>query len=125
LAAGFNNALVSSAVTFASLDSLNLSILNTSSLLDAIVANPSIYGFTNVTDPCVTGAANYVGGTACAATTAAQNQYLFWDMRHPTAAAHAVIADAALAVVTPEPASISLIAAGLVAIGLAFRLRRV
>ena len=125
LAVGFNNALVNSAVTFASLDSLNLSILNTYSLLDAIVANPSIYGFTNVTDPCLTGAVNYVGGTACAATTAAQNQYLLWDLRHPTAAGHAIIADAALAVVTPEPASVSLIAAGLVAIGLAFRLRRV
>jgi phospholipase/lecithinase/hemolysin len=124
LALGFNNALVSSAVTLASVDSLNLSVLDTYSLLDAIVANKSIYGFANVTDPCVTGAVNYVGGTACAATTVAQDQYLFWDTMHPTAAGHAVIADAALAVVTPEPASVSLIAGGLVAIGLAFRLRR-
>jgi phospholipase/lecithinase/hemolysin len=125
LAVDFNNALVSSAVTFASSDSLNLSILDTYSLLDAIVANPSMYDFTNVTDPCLTGSTNYVGGTACAATTAAQNQYLFWDLRHPTSAGHAVIADAALTVLTPEPASLSLIAAGLMAIGIAFRLRRI
>jgi phospholipase/lecithinase/hemolysin len=125
LSAGFNSALVNSAVTLASLDSLNLSILNTYSLLDAIVASPSMYGFTNVTDPCVTGAVNYAGGTACAATTSAQNQYLFWDMIHPTAAGHAIVADAALAVLTPEPASFSLIAVGLVGVGLAFRLRRV
>ncbi len=125
LAAGFDSGLVNSATMLASLDSLNLSILNTYSLVDAIVANPSFYGFTNVTTPCLTGAVNYSGGTVCAATTAAQNQYLFWDMLHPTAAGHAIIADAALAVLTPEPASVSLMITGLLAMGLVFRRRRV
>jgi phospholipase/lecithinase/hemolysin len=124
LSAGFNSALVNSAINLASLDSLNLSILNTYSLLDALVTDPSMYGFTNVTDPCVTGAVNFIGGTACAATTAAQNQYLFWDMSHPTAAGHAIIGNAAMTVLTPEPTPFSLIAAGLVGIGLAFRLKR-
>ena len=125
VAAGFNSALVNGVTTLAILDDLNLSVLNTYSLLDAIVANPSSYGFTNVTDPCVTGAVNYVGGTACAATTAGQDQYLFWDMLHPTAAGQAIVADAALAELTPEPASASLIAVGLLGIGLVFRRRRV
>jgi phospholipase/lecithinase/hemolysin len=124
LAAGFNSALVNDAGTLASLDSLNLSVPNTYSLLDAIVANPSSYDFTNVTAPCVTGAVNYVGGTACAATTAAQNEYLFWDMLHPTAAGHAIIADAALAAV-PGPASVSLLAVGLLGMGVVTRRRRV
>jgi phospholipase/lecithinase/hemolysin len=120
LAAGFDSALVSGADTIASLDSLNLSILDTYSLLDAIVASPSSYGFTNVTYPCVTGATDYVGGTACASTLAAQNKYLFWDNLHPTEAGHAIVADAALAVVTPEPAYVSLVAVGLLGMGLVF-----
>jgi phospholipase/lecithinase/hemolysin len=52
------------------LDSLNLSTLDTYSLLDGIVANPSMYGFTNVTSPSVTGAIDYVGGTAGASLNA-------------------------------------------------------
>ncbi len=121
LAAAFDTALVNSAVALASLDSLNLSILDSYSLVDAIVASPALYSFTDVTHPCVTGAINYVGGTACAATTAAQNQYLFWDLIHPTAAAHAIFAADALALTTPEPASVFLIATGLLGMGLIFR----
>jgi outer membrane lipase/esterase len=117
LAAEFDSALVSNVDAIASVDSLNLSTLDTYSLLDAIVANPAMYGFTNVTNPCLTGAIDYVGGTACASP----NQYLFWDDLHPTAAGHAIVADAALAVVTPEPAYVSLVAVGLLAMGLVFR----
>jgi phospholipase/lecithinase/hemolysin len=122
LAAEFDSALISSLDAIASLDSLNLSTLDTYSLLDAIVANPSSYGFTNVTSPCVTGAIDYVGGTACASTLAAQNKYLFWDDLHPTEAGHAIVADAALAVVTPEPAYAFLVTVGLM--GMALVLRR-
>jgi phospholipase/lecithinase/hemolysin len=120
LAAQFDSALMSSVDAIASLDSLNLSTLDTYALLDEIVANPSSYGFTNVTSPCVTGAIDYVGGTACASTLAAQNQYLFWDDLHPTAAGHAIVADAALAVLTPEPTYVSLVALGLLGMGLVF-----
>jgi outer membrane lipase/esterase len=120
LAAGFNSALVSGAESLASTDGLNLSILNTYALLDTIVANPTSYGFTNVTAPCLTGAIDYSGGTVCATP----NQYLFWDELHPTAAGHAIIADAVLPLVTPEPASSSLITVGLLGMGIMFRRRR-
>jgi phospholipase/lecithinase/hemolysin len=125
LAAGFNGGLVSSADALASADNLSLSIVDTYSLLDDIVASPASNGFTNVTSPCLTGAVNYVGGTACAATEAEQNKYLFWDNLHPTAAGHAIVANAALAVVSPEPAYVSLAALGLLGVGLVFRRRRI
>jgi len=117
LAAAFDTALVNSVVTLSIADSLNLSVLNTYSLLDAIVANPAAHGFTNVTQPCLTGEVNYAGGTPCANPS----QYLFWDTLHPTASGQMIIANAALAAETPEPAPLSLVAVGLLAVGLISR----
>ena len=123
LAAAFDSALVTGADATAFLGGLHLSVLDSYSLLDEIVANQASFGFTNVTAQCLTGAVNYSGGTPCALTVAGQDQYLFWDAIHPTAAGHAIVADAALDLVTPEPASVSLMAAGLLGIGLALRRR--
>ena len=61
---------------------------------------------TDVTDACL------VGSTPCANPS----QYLFWDDQHPTAAGHAIVADAALALLAPEPGSLTLIGAGLFAL---------
>jgi phospholipase/lecithinase/hemolysin len=116
LSASFDSTLVygsgpvPSLSTLAAGDSVNISVLNAYALTDAIVSNPGTYGFTNVTDPCLTGAVNYNGGTVCANP----DQYLYWDSSgHPTAAANEIVAAAGQAVVTPEPALTSLIAAGL------------
>ena len=128
LSAAFDTTLVNGAGPVPSLsavgaaDSVNISVLNTYSLLDTIVSDPAAFGFTNVTDPCVTGInyTTYSGGTVCATP----NQYLFWDREHPTAAADQFVADAALAILTPEPASLSLITSGLFSIAGLFLLRR-
>jgi phospholipase/lecithinase/hemolysin len=93
-------------------DGIDISVLDTYSLIDELVADPAAGGFTDVTDPCVTGSVNYVGGTACANP----DQYLFWDGEHPTAAGHALVADAALSIVTPEPATVALLGLGLLAV---------
>src|ERR1019366_10571912 len=77
--------------------SISISVLNTYSLLDTIVADPAAFGFTNVTQACLTGEVNYSGGTPCGTP----NQYLFWDQLHPTAAADVFVADAALSLVVP------------------------
>lgn len=77
-------------------------------------ADPAAYGLTDVTQPCLTGAVEYSGGTPCANP----NQYLFWDYEHPTAAADQIVADAAFDVLTPEPSSISLLAAGILGLAL-------
>jgi len=109
LALGLDTTLVNGAGPIPSLsflaaaDGLKLHVLDTYGLLDGIVANPSHFGFTNVTAPCL------VGITVCATP----NQFLFWDGQHPTAAGHAIIGEDALTLVTPEPASISLTCAGI------------
>lgn len=55
-------------------------------LFAAVIANPGQFGFTNVTSQCLT-------TPACVlAPAATQNQYLFWDSVHPTAAGHALMA---------------------------------
>jgi phospholipase/lecithinase/hemolysin len=80
--------------------------LDVASLFAAVEANPAQYGFTNV--------------TASAITTpgADPDNYLFWDDVHPTAAADALIADAAYAdlVPAPEPSALALAGLGLSAL---------
>jgi phospholipase/lecithinase/hemolysin len=108
LTASFDYSFLIPAVS--SINGVQVSVLDTYGLLDGIVASPSTYGFSDVTDACVTGV-NYTtfsGGTPCAAP----NTFLFWDREHPTAAADSIISGAALAVITPEPGSLALMALG-------------
>lgn len=81
------------------LPGLNIIEFDTFSFVDAAIANPGVYGFTNVTDPC------FDGATVCANP----DQYIFWDTVHPTARAHEILGDAFTAAV-PEPATPALVA---------------
>ena len=95
---GFNSALQ------ASLPS-GVIYYDSGALLRSIVANPSAYGFTNVTDPC------FDGTTVCSNPS----QYAFWDSFHPTTATDAFVAQGfQQAVVTPEPGTFSVADAVLV-----------
>jgi phospholipase/lecithinase/hemolysin len=96
LSALFDAELVPTLRVIAAIDRLNMHIVDTYSLLDEGIANPDLFGLANVTDPVWTG--NYTdpnSGILRTTSLAAQNQYLFWDQVHPTAAGHLILAGAA------------------------------
>jgi len=108
---------------FAPLESQGLTVFDVPifNALDQIVADPTRYGFTNVTTPCFSGSFD-TAGTECSNP----NQYLFWDQEHPTAAAHALTAEVAydvlegdpIAVGVPEPSTWALMLTGFAGLGL-------
>jgi phospholipase/lecithinase/hemolysin len=110
-------------------DPLKVFDLDAYEKLTEIVANPTRYGFANVTDPCWTG--NFFGyagsptGKLCSLLPAVQNQYLFWDGLHPTEAGHLLTADVAYALAAPEPSTWAMLLIGLSGLSFAgWRARR-
>ncbi|MEP0856971.1 SGNH/GDSL hydrolase family protein [Trichocoleus sp. DQ-U1] len=103
-----------------SLDGIKLKSLDINSLFNNVIANKEKFGFTNVTDSCLT---NYEGPQDSTYDICDNpDSYLFWDNIHPTAAGHKLVADLAFAALTPasepqksvpEPAS----ALGVLAVG--------
>lgn len=118
----FNSALQQELLSLAQHDGFQLSLVNTYTALDDIVADPRKYGLTNVTDPCWTGnLTDSQSGSVCANP----NDHLFWDDLHPTAAVQSIVAtDALKALAVPEPASANLFLIGLIGIFLAHVMAR-
>jgi phospholipase/lecithinase/hemolysin len=93
LSAAFNAALVPAVQAVAKKLRIQLTLVDAYTTMDAFIADPATYGFTNVTDPCWTGSyTSLASGTLCSKSKAAQDRYLFWDHVHPTASAHSLIA---------------------------------
>ncbi|MEM8946541.1 MAG: SGNH/GDSL hydrolase family protein [Planctomycetota bacterium] len=78
---------------------VNFYRLDIAALISDGVANPASYGLSNVTDPAAPGLES--GQVFYNSNNIVSNphEYLFWDDIHPTAAAHAVLAQQALAAV--------------------------
>jgi outer membrane lipase/esterase len=62
--------------------------------LNTIVANPQLFGLSNVTAACITPS---VPPFSCKKP----DEFLFWDGIHPTKAAHGLLADEAAQVLLP------------------------
>jgi phospholipase/lecithinase/hemolysin len=121
LAASFNAAVLKGLAPVES-DGLKVFTLDTYDLLGEIKADPSKFGFTNVSDPCWTGGfTDPNSGTLCYPTDPSdRNKYLFWDEVHPTAAGHLLTAEFALqALAAPEPSTWAMIGIGFVGLGFA------
>jgi phospholipase/lecithinase/hemolysin len=109
LSAGYNADLISDINLFAASDAIAVHLLDTFSFVDAAVADPAAFGYSNVTDGCYIGTVTGSGPPPCTMPT----DYLFWDDEHPTEPGHeilAAIAEAELSEV-PEPDMLPLLLA--------------
>ena len=122
LTIGFNAGLAGAVTGLSGLPDIEIESFDTFGLFSAILANPSAFGFTNISTPCFTGNLQN-GGSVCADPSS----YLFWDSVHPTTAAHQVLGSAFAASVAepvPEPASLTLLGLGISLAAAARRRRR-
>jgi phospholipase/lecithinase/hemolysin len=77
--------------------------------LDNVVADPTAYGFTNSTAACYSGFVTFdPNATVCNDP----NDYVFWDVEHPTTAFHTLLGNAMFEAVVPEPGSLGLLGLG-------------
>ncbi|PTR27234.1 outer membrane lipase/esterase [Luteibacter sp. OK325] len=82
--------------------------IDTYALLNEVIASPGTYGFTNVTVPACTTASSITCTPATLRDPNAASTYLFADGIHPTTAAHALLGQYAISVIT-APQKISLL----------------
>jgi phospholipase/lecithinase/hemolysin len=87
---------------------------------NSVVANPQMFGLTNVTARCYTGDdLTFTGGGSVCENPAS---FLFWDGIHPSSGPHQLFGDFVTASVVPEPEAAILLLTG-VAILISARLR--
>ncbi len=94
---------------------LTLYRLDVAGLFAGVAADPAAFGLANVADPAAPGLSPGDAMYDSSLIVSNPDQYLFWDELHPTRTGHALLGAAALAAV-PEPASLSLVAVGFLAL---------
>ncbi|KAB8319327.1 SGNH/GDSL hydrolase family protein [Tolypothrix campylonemoides VB511288] len=118
-----NAALAAALGQLSNTPGVNIIPVDVDSLFNRVLANPSEFGFTNVTAPCVVG--DLVQGVLTSVCNN-PNDFLFFDSVHPSSSAHKLVADTALASIraksVPERSTaLSLLALG---VGAAAMLQR-
>jgi len=115
LSDGFNTALESQLNMLAGAKpQLDIELFQLDDALQSLIADPTGSGFTNVTQPCLS------GSTVCADPST----YLFWDDLHPTTRTHDILAQQLYNVAhDPVPAPMPFLG-GLAALGWSRRLRQ-
>jgi outer membrane lipase/esterase len=108
------NGVLNSGLAQLSNSGLNVIPANAFGLLNEVIANPSAYGFSNVTAPaCGAGASSVQCGPAGSGlpysyAAGTDKTYLFADGVHPTTAAHALFGQYVMSVIN-APAQVSLL----------------
>jgi phospholipase/lecithinase/hemolysin len=88
LVAGHNAGLAAEMANLETTLGVTITILDVNALFVDILADPAMFGFTDVTNPCFDG---------MTAPCTMPDESLFWDAIHPTAAAHSQLATLAAA----------------------------
>jgi outer membrane lipase/esterase len=114
LSTTFNSQLAAATASLRTTLGVNIIDVDVFAFLNNVIGNPSLFGITNTTARCYTGATGVGGGgTVCANP----NEYVFWDGIHPTAAAHAALGQFATAAVIPVPPAAILLVSAFAALG--------
>jgi phospholipase/lecithinase/hemolysin len=83
---------------------INIIELNVNSLFDRIVAAPEEFGFTNVTNSCISEDLSVVPiDVPTQQVFCNPEEFLFWDEVHPTTTAHKLIGELAFSALQPVP----------------------
>jgi phospholipase/lecithinase/hemolysin len=91
MSAQFNGALAQQIAGLrATQPGINIYVVDAFALGEQVAANPSAFGFTNVTEPCFNSAVT--PPTVCANPA----EYFYWDTFHPTQATGAILASRAI-----------------------------
>jgi outer membrane lipase/esterase len=111
LASNIFNGFLPGFVGFEQSQGLNMFVLDIASVTTGILANPSAYGITNTTSPCIGFyLSDVLGGAPC-------NQSAYADVLHPTAIVHAALGREALHIFgIPEPETLALFGVAFIAL---------
>lgn len=109
----FNDSLDLALAGLMATPDLRITRFDTFGLLQAVIADPAAYGLANTEDPCLQNF--YVDGVLVpggpVTTCGTPDGYLFWDIIHPTARMHTILAQG-MTLAVPEPGMPALLLLG-------------
>lgn len=101
LSVAHDNTLAANLAVLEQNPNINIVPVDVFTLFNNTIANPAAFGFTNVTNNIVPGAGvDPSVGDFTIPPGINPNQYLFWDLIHPTTSAHFLVANTALKATT-------------------------